>query len=269
MRSILNNTIGKVFADNGREKLIAEIEELLLCDFFDAAYRDSVHAKIESIDDIAALKNLAESVRLSAGCFEHIEGMLANVYITKEERAKYHEKCKLANNEKLAKYVVIMELTHRLLERIHTMRPKEIDANYRARMSQKVRNASLLFKLNVLQEIENKVAKTSALIGTMNQLYHDKCLDSHAIADILERLNNADIDQAEFSEIESRLNSKTWGQRFDTASNVAGGAMQVAEVASGFLPTSMAERVIVTAIKETKEAIVATSKNKKESKDEP
>ena len=33
MRSILNHAIGKVFADNGKEKLIAEIEELLLCDF--------------------------------------------------------------------------------------------------------------------------------------------------------------------------------------------------------------------------------------------
>ena len=268
MRSILNRTIGKVFADNDKEKLVAEIEELLLCDFFDDAYRDSVHAKIEGIDDIAALKSLAESVRLSAGCFEHIEGMLAHAYITKEEHAKFHEKCKVANNERLAKYVVIMELTYRLLERVHTMRPKEINESYRARMSQKVRHASLLFKLDILQELDNKVAKTSALIGTMNQLYNDKCLDSHACADILERLNNADIDQAEFSEIENRLSSKTWGQRFDIAGNVAGGAVQVAEVASGFLPTTMAERVIVTAIKETKEAIVATSKNKKESKEE-
>lgn len=268
MRSILNRTIGKVFADNDKEKLVAEIEELLLCDFFDDVYRDSVHAKIEGIDDIAALKSLAESVRLSAGCFEHIEGMLAHAYITKEERAKFHEKCKVANNEKLAKYVVIMELTYRLLERVHTMRPKEINESYRARMSQKVRHASLLFKFDILQELDNKVAKTSALIGTMNQLYNDKCLDSHVCADILERLNNADIDQAEFSEIENRLSSKTWGQRFDIAGNVAGGAVQVAEVASGFLPTTMAERVIVTAIKETKEAIVATSKNKKESKEE-
>lgn len=264
MLSVFNKTIGKVFADD-KEKLVGEIEELLLCDFFDSDYRTSIREKIKNINESDELKNLAESVRLCGICFEHIETMAANTYITTDERAKYYEKCKVSDNKKLEKVVAVLELAHKLLERVQTMRPKEINENYRARMSQKIKAASLLFKLDVLQEIEKKIAKTSALIGTMNQLYHDKCFDDHVCADILERLNHADIDEAEFSEIENRISSKTWGQRFDTASNVAGGAIQVAEVASGFLPTSMAERVIVTAIKETKEAIVATSKNKQTS----